>query len=425
MRSLVFNGGYDSRPFASTAELDLTGFVVSTKRSRVLFIAHSAQRGGAEYCLDTTLRHLDRERFEPLAVFPHEGPMADAARTLGMDVVIVPLRHWLYFHKNWWFWKNLIGRTLPNIGRLTRLIRERQIDLVYTNTSAIFESALAARRAGVPHLWHVHEILQPGTQMSQLLPLRWIQRLIRRYSSHVVFESHGARQVFEKTTPLKHASVVYNSLRIDPPNHSADSRDSFRKSHGLEDNDITVGFVGQFMDRKNPLVLIEALSQLNDIPNLRCVSAGEGPLKSAMQQQLEAHGLNNRCQILPFQENIVSLLQGIDVLVMPSRQESFGLVLVEAGAAGKPVVACRSQGPDEIIEHGITGLLVDQDNPTALASAIRRLVESSALRLEMGTAARERVCRLFDPVVNTRQLEAIINGLLTKTVATPSHSAKN
>ncbi len=392
---------------------------------RILFVAHSAQLGGAEYCLDTTLRHLDRQRFDPVAVFPHEGPMADAARTLGIHVVIIPLRHWLYFHKDWWYWKNLIGRTLPNIGCLNRLIRERQIDLVYTNTSAVFESALAARRARVPHVWHVHEILQPGTNMSQLLPLRWIQRLIRRYSSHVVFESQGARQVFEKTTPLKHASVVYNSVRIDPASDSTDSRDRFRKLHRLEDNDITVGFVGQFMDRKNPLVLIDALRQLNDIPNLRCVFAGEGPLKSAMQQQLDVHGLSHRCRILPFQENIGPLLLGIDILVMPSRQESFGLVLVEAGAAGKPVVACRCQGPDEIVEHGTTGLLVDQDNPAELASAIRGLAESSASRQTMGNAARERVGKLFDPAVNTRQLESIFDGLLTKTVPAPSHSAEN
>ena len=384
---------------------------------RVLFVAHSAQRGGAEYCLDTTLRHLNRDRFEPMVVFPHDGPLADAARSLAIDVEIIPLRHWLYFRKDWWYWKNLMGRVMPNIGRLTKLIRDRQIDLVYTNTSAIFESALAARRAGVPHVWHVHEILQPGSRMSQLLPVRWIQRLIRRYSSHVVFESHGARQVFEKTTPLKHVSVVYNSLRIDPADSAADSREEFRKSHGFGDDDIIIGFVGQFIDRKNPLVLIEALSQLKDISSLRCVFAGDGPLKSAMQQQLEAHGLSDQCQILPFQENIVSLLQGIDVLVMPSRQESFGLVLVEAGAAGKPVVACRSQGPDEIVEHGVTGLLVEQDNPTELASAIRKIVTSGSLREKMGAAARVRVCKLFDPVLNTRELESIFEGLLTKTVA--------
>ena len=108
----------------------------------------------------------------------------------------------------------------------------------------------------------------------------------------------------------------------------------------------------------------------------------------------------------------MSLLQGIDVLVMPSRQESFGLVLVEAAAVGKPVIACRSQGPDEIVEHGTTGLLVDQDSPTELASAIRIVVTSASLRESMGSAGRDRVCKLFDPAVNTRQLESIMDSLL-------------
>ena len=121
-------------------------------RHRILFVAHSAQRGGAEYCLDTTLRHLDRKRFEPIVVFGHDGPLVEATREMGIDVEIIPLNHWLYFGRSWWYWKHLVGRLLPNVRRLKRLIQQRNIDLVYTNTSAIFEPALAARLAKIPHL---------------------------------------------------------------------------------------------------------------------------------------------------------------------------------------------------------------------------------------------------------------------------------
>jgi len=106
------------------------------------------------------------------------------------------------------------------------------------------------------------------------------------------------------------------------------------------------------------------------------------------------------------------LLAAIDVLVLPSREESFGLVLVEAGAYAKPVVACRSQGPDEIVVHGETGFLVPQDDAPGLASALRRLLESAELRRRMGVAGRQRVRECFHPQTNTRRLEALTKSLL-------------
>src|SRR5438132_13890958 len=106
---------------------------------RILFIAHSAQRGGGEYCLDTTLRHLDRSRFEPIVVFPHEGPLADSAREIGIEVIVLPLCHWLCFGRNAWYWKHLAVDLPRNVLKLRRLIRDREIDLVYSNTSPVVD----------------------------------------------------------------------------------------------------------------------------------------------------------------------------------------------------------------------------------------------------------------------------------------------
>ena len=168
---------------------------MASQPQRVLFVAHSAVPGGAGVCLDTTLEHLDGLQFETTVVFPGEGPMTEAARCRGFEVVIVPLCHWLYFQRDWWYWKNLAGRLLPNVVQLAHLIRRRRIELAYTNTSAIFESALAARLAGVPHVWHVHEVLKSGNAMDQALPLDTIKGLIHRLSDRIVFESEAAQRL--------------------------------------------------------------------------------------------------------------------------------------------------------------------------------------------------------------------------------------
>jgi glycosyltransferase involved in cell wall biosynthesis len=369
---------------------------------RALTIAHSASRGGAEYCLDTTLRQLDRAACEATVVFPFEGPMAGAAREYGYDVRIAPLSHWLYFQKNAWYWKNLLGRSWANVLRLRKMIHEVGADVVYTNTSAIFESALAARLAGVPHVWHVHEVLADGNQMQQLLPLPVMKRLIYRLSNRMVFESHAARRVFETSTPGDKSEVVYNSLRLAPGGPHD------RERFGFCPDDFVLGFVGQFNDRKNPLALIRALAKAACLPRLRCLFAGEGPLEAAMRTEVARLGLAEHCRIIGFQADVAPLMQAIDVLVLPSRQESFGLVLVEAASLGKPAIACRCEGPSEIVVDGQTGLLVPQDDVEHLARAIERMFADDGCRARMGEAARRRANEEFCPVKNTRKLERLL-----------------
>ncbi|HVA45527.1 MAG TPA: glycosyltransferase family 4 protein [Pirellulales bacterium] len=404
---------------------------------KLLIVAHSPLRGGAEYCLDTTLRNLDRNNFDATVVFPFEGPMSHAAREYGYDVRATPLCHWLYFDKDAWYWKNLLGRSWANVLRLRRLIREVRADVVYTNTSAIFEAAVAARLAGVPHVWHVHEVLAEGNRMQQLLPLPVMKRLIYRLSDRIVFESHSARRVFETSTPADKSVVVYNSLRLtdeiancklqianckSDENAAANPKSKIqnpksdcphlaspegRGIFGLEADDRVIGFVGQFIDRKNPLLLLRALAKVREVPRLKCLFAGEGPLEGAMRAAIGRLCLGDICRIVGFQSDVAPVMRAIDILVLSSRQESFGLVLVEAASQGKPAIACQCQGPGEIIVDGETGLLVPQDDENAMARAIERMFADDGVRRRMGDAGRRRAYEEFCPVKNTRKLEQV------------------
>ncbi len=383
--------------------------VTQNPQIRVLFVAHSPNRGGAEYCLDTTLRYLDRELFEPIVVFPFEGPMADAARTLGIETIVTPMCHWLYFKKGMWYWRNLIGRSLPNIKRLKSLIVQHKIDVVYTNTSAIFEPSIAARRAGVPHLWHIHEVLKPENRMSQLIPITLMQRFIRSHSDQIIFESQSALNIFDQTTPVPDAKIVHNSLRLpidERPSEEAVLRS--RQRLGLRQDRQVIACVGQFIDRKNPLLLIEAVDKIKNRANIECLFVGEGPLEPQIRKKIATFGLGDQCKLIPFQNDIRDVLTACDILALPSIQESFGLVLLEAAAFRKPVVACQSQGPSEIIIDGKTGFLTRQNNAAEMADAFLRLIEGKALQAQFGNAGYRRVQELFSPVPNTLAISTII-----------------
>ncbi len=376
---------------------------------KVLVAAHSSSEGGAEYCLDTTLHHLDRQRFAPVVLFPDEGPMIERVRAQGFPAEVHSTTHWLYFQKDWWFWKNLIGRTWWNVFRLAYRLRRDRFDLVYSNTSAIFEAALAAKIARVPHVWHVHEVLEDGTQMNQLLPLPVIKRMIYALSTGVVFESSSSRQIFDRTCSGDKSHVVHNSLR-ELPSGVPSGLPPFRR----REEEFVVGFIGQFIPRKNPLLLIEALKE--EVPsNVRAVFVGDGPLKGEMQLAIEQTDLGGRCQILPFAQDISPVLQHIDALVLTSRQESFGLVLLEAGAFHKPVIACRSEGPNEIIEDGHTGFLIPQDDASELRRRLTQLAGDSALVREIGEAGAARVSARFDGASNTRLLEGLLERAIGST----------
>ena len=382
-----------------------------THRSkRILFVAHSGNRGGAELCLDTTLAHLDRSAHEASVLFGSDGPMVDSARRLGIEVDVQPLAWWMCYDTSLWHFKNLLLGSIPRIWRLLRRIRRNKIDLVYTNTAVIFEAAVAARLAGVPHVWHVHEVLTRDHMKPRILPLGLITRLIRRLSDRVIFESASAREICRGSIPEEKSRVVYNSVRFSDPELGADPR-AARARFSLDEDRCVIAWVGRFSERKNPLLLIRAASRMKEAA-ATFLFAGEGPLEEEMTRTIDRLGLHDTCRLIPFQDDVRPLLEAADVLALTSQEESFGLVLVEAGAYGKPVVATRSQGPAEIVADGQTGFLVDPDDEADLAAKLERLIANPQERDTMGKAGAERVAELFSARKNTQKIEALFAELL-------------
>jgi len=398
--------------------------VSNRRRIKLLIAAHSGSRGGAEYCLDTLLEHLDRERFEVQVLFAWDGPMAHEARKRGDRVEIWPWAWWMGYEPSGWHVRNVLLGGLWRVVRLARRLRQEGIDVVYTNTAVLFEPALAARCAGVPHVWHVHEILGPQSMRPHLLPWRWMVRRIGRWSERVIFESHTARQCCQGLIPQEKMRVVYNAVRFpvaeESPSPGLAEGQTALSRPGRGEKEPGPGrperpgrvcrfvWIGRLSQRKDPLCFLQAAAQMHQSQRCQFLLAGEGPLESQVRQTIGRLGLADRCQLVPFQEDIRPILQEADVLVLTSQEESFGLVLVEAGAFGLPVIATRTQGPTEIVLDGQTGLLVPVADPAALATAMDRLAADPAQRRRMGQAGAERVRQLFHPVQNTRQIEQIL-----------------
>lgn len=385
---------------------------------KILFLGHSALAGGAEYCLDTTLRFLDRRRIEPYVFFATDGPLVARTRELGIPAEVLPMCWWMLYTPSLWEWKNRLG--IPSrIRFLTDFIKKNQIDAVYTNTVTLFEGAMAAKRAGVPHIYHIHEVLRDENMRPRWFSLPWMTQWCYRHSARVIFESEAAKEVAGGLLPkgfeadfAEKSRVVSNSSRFTADEKAEFCQETVRQTWNLSPQKTTVLWMGRFSPRKNPCMLLEAVARMRNRDALQVLFIGEGPLEPEMRAAIAEKNLAEICRIVPFQDDIRPLLAVGDVAVLTSTEESFGLVLVEAGIFGIPAVATRVEGPRHIIADGETGFLIPPDDDVTLAEKLDQLTENVALRKEMGERMRCRVETLFNPAENTREIQEIFDEIL-------------
>ena len=147
-------------------------------------------------------------------------------------------------------------------------------------------------------------------------------------------------------------------------------------------------------------------------PDVRCVVAGQGAQQELLTAQIEQASLQGAIQLLGFRKDAQALIQAGDIFVLPSLAEPFGLVILEAMALGRPVIATDAGGPPEIVEEGVTGLLVPPSDPPALAAAIRRLLSDRKAAEAMGRGGQERFQARFTAARMAQDMLALYRRIL-------------
>jgi len=171
-------------------------------------------------------------------------------------------------------------------------------------------------------------------------------------------------------------------------------RDETRAALQLAPDDIVIGFVGRMVSQKAPEILVEAFaSTLAAVPRARLVMVGSGPLTNSLNQLAQRLGILTRVSFVG-ERDARTVLAAFDVFAMPSRKEGLPYVVLEAMAAGLPVVATASAGIESLLDDGISGRVVTTDNVAAFAAALIQLARDPSLLARMGDSAR-RHSQLF------------------------------
>jgi glycosyltransferase involved in cell wall biosynthesis len=227
------------------------------------------------------------------------------------------------------------------------------------------------------------------------LPFQWVFAASLRRAGRVIAISNSIRRFLievEKVSPEKIETIPYG-LDADAFAHSAHPG-GFRRSSGMQDTPL-VGFIGRLNRQKGVDILLRAFALVElRHPTARLVLAGDGPDRVRLARTAKSLGLR-RVDFLGWRNDAVDILADIDLLVMPSRWEGFGMVALEAMALSKPVVASRVSALPEIIVPGETGRLVEPDRPEELAEAVLSILSDPARAAEMGRAGRRRALSEF------------------------------
>ncbi len=278
--------------------------------------------------------------------------------------------------------------------RLRRHIAETKPDIVHTHTSpAGVLGRLAARANGVPVVIHtVHAFASHDfVPNPQRKVFRWIERTLDRITDHYVVATDAMRQVGIKRRIFALDRVTLIPHAIDGSAYPCDRGAAVRRAMGVADDAVVIGFVGRLERQKGLDHLAAILPDLFDAaPELHVAIAGEGTLREQLERDVAVAGLADRVHFLGWQEQAAPTMAAIDMLVVPSRWEAFGLVILEAALASTPTVGFAVEGIPEVVVDGETGLLVDAGDRAGLTGAILALVADPDRRRAMGQAALDR-----------------------------------
>ena len=344
---------------------------------RILFINSINMFAGGEVWMLNTLRALQQRGHQVWLCCRPGTEVGDRAAEMGIRVKLISFG---------------VDFGLFNILRLWWFMQRNRIDVVLTNMDKELRlGGVAARLANVP-------AIIPRRGIDYPLKNRWRYRFAYNFlATRVLANSQATKQSLLRRAPWlnpERIEVIYNG--IDPSPFATPTGRDLRREWDIDNGTPLLGFVGQLDERKGLGVLLTAFRDIMQaLPTARLVIVGRGPLQEMIESEIATHGWEQAIILPGFEDDIASVMQAIDVLLLPSYWEGFGIVLIEAMAAGKPAISTATSSMPEIVADGETGFLVKPGDPEALAGRAVQLLKDATLRRRFGAAAQQRVKKMF------------------------------
>jgi glycosyltransferase involved in cell wall biosynthesis len=375
-----------------------------SNRHKILFISHDASLTGAPRELLYIVKHIDKSKFEPVVILGKDGPLRyefeKHARVIVQELFEDGVRYL---------------RELPAARKRVALLREINPALVYCNTVITVKWLLYAKLLHLPTVLHIHELKYVFDLLS-----RADRFVCDKFSDRYIAASSGVRNYLSSECKISEGKidVFHESLEISPV---VPPRNEQLKSVIFPEGcDLVVGMVGRIVHMKGTDSFIKIARMVREhigknINVKFLIVGGAAPTEQQfyddVKKEISAAGLINDVVITGFKDDVPGYLSLIDVFVLPSREDPFPLVVLEAMASGLPVVAFAVGGVPEALTTE-TGVLIEPGNLNLMSDAIVAFSQNPERRIAMGAAARRYAEEHFDIARNIGQIEKIITSLI-------------
>nr|WP_215226620.1 glycosyltransferase family 4 protein [Echinicola shivajiensis] len=348
---------------------------------------------------------------EPITVLPFDGPLVNQIEDLGFKVIL--LDHGVLRRKN------LSPQGLVKLGlqlfrssrKLAKLVKEKEVKLIYTNSNANVVGGIVSRLTGVKHIWHIHEIiLQP----------KWFKYVLEKYIKYTgqlaVCVSKAVMENMRPNLPDHKIKLLYNGIDYLP---FKETKYNLKAEIGIPQDTILIGMIARVHFWKGQTYFLDVAKELaSKYDQIHFVMVGDAftgyeYLYDEIKHKIKENGLEGKVTDLGYRTDVPEIMSGLDIFMLPSiLPDPLPTTVLEAMAAGKPVIATNHGGAKEMVLDGQTGHLVPWDNAPKAASAFEQLIGDEHLRISFGNAGQQRVIKDFSIEAYIKNMGEIFQSIL-------------
>ncbi len=369
------------------------------KKIRLMQITHDLAIGGLQQVVVNICRTIDRDKFDISVLCLRDlGAFVPEVEKLGIKVIFIPQKE--------------NGTDYLSFFKVAKILRDKKIDVIHThNTQPFIDGTIGALISGVKTIIHTDHA-RDFPDKRRYMFAEW---LMSKFAYKVVGVSKHTSQnliKYEKISPGK-ITTIMNGIDGSTYNMQID-KDKKKKELGIVKGGPIIGLGVRLSEQKGITYLLNAMPEIiKEFPDITLVIAGEGELENDLKDEACTLGVANNILFAGPRLDMPELIKLFDLYVLPSLWEGLPMVLLEAMAAGCPIVATNVGGNYMVIKNGENGSLIESANSSLLSSEIIKVLKDNELRINYIKNSKDIFYRKFDAKIMTEKYQKLYIEALT------------
>jgi len=362
---------------------------------------------GVQKAMTDFLIRLDKKKYDIKVICQNQGELTEVLKRHGIQFIILPeLRREINLYYD-----------LKALFKLYSILKDFGFDIVHTHSSKPgILGRWAAKLTGIPGIVHTvqgfafHEFSTRGS----VSLYKFIERITGLITSKLIIVNNTDYKFAMNNNLVKKSNIakVCNGVDCSEFNGEIDVKTK-KRSLNIPNSCKVVGSIGRLWKQKAPKNFIKAMPiVLEKCPDTMFLLVGDGPLKDELIELVKKLNIQEKVLFMGWRKDINEILKVFDIFVQTSLWEGLSLSIMEAMAAGKPVVASNIKGNNELIEHGKNGFLVNPDNEMDVANRIIDVLNKKSIAKNFGLVGKERVEKFYNIKTNVEKIENIYKNAL-------------